>query len=154
MCDRIILPLDGSETANQAIEHAATLAARLQIPIHIVRSVDAAITAMSPLSGTIEAGVDFAAMQALVEREEADARVYVDSQVKALAESGASVTGEVMSGGAAASIVAATPEGDLVVKASHGRSGVKRLLLGSVAEEVMRHASVPVLLVHAAHTEN
>jgi nucleotide-binding universal stress UspA family protein len=37
---------------------------------------------------------------------------------------------------------------DVIVMASHGRSGLKRAVLGSVAEEVVRHASTPVLVVH------
>jgi nucleotide-binding universal stress UspA family protein len=41
---------------------------------------------------------------------------------------------------------------DLIVLGTHGRTGLRRLLLGSVAEGVVRHAPVPVLLVHAGET--
>ena len=46
-------------------------------------------------------------------------------------------------------LVAAADKGDVIVMSSHGRTGIKRWFLGSVAEEVMRHANCPVLLHRA-----
>ena len=43
--------------------------------------------------------------------------------------------------------VSAEEQADLIVMATHGRSGMRRLILGSVAEEIMRHATLPVVLV-------
>jgi nucleotide-binding universal stress UspA family protein len=50
-------------------------------------------------------------------------------------------------------VISTTQEGDLIVMASHGRTGVRRWFLGSVAEEVLRQASVPVLLIRKPHDE-
>jgi nucleotide-binding universal stress UspA family protein len=66
-----------------------------------------------------------------------------------LRASGLVVRTESRRGHAAREIVAATAPGDLIVMASHGRSGVTRWLMGSVAEDVLRHATVPILLVKA-----
>jgi nucleotide-binding universal stress UspA family protein len=59
----------------------------------------------------------------------------------------------VLRGYAAAAIISATQEGDLIVMASHGRTGVRRWFLGSVAEEVLRQSTVPVLLIRQPHDD-
>ena len=48
-------------------------------------------------------------------------------------------------------VVKSVQTGDLLVVASHGRAGLPRLVLGSVAEDVVRRSPVPVLLVHSGH---
>jgi nucleotide-binding universal stress UspA family protein len=72
---------------------------------------------------------------------------YLAENVRSLIEQGLTVTSEVKIGLAARAIIAATKAGDCIVMASHGRSGLARWYIGSVAEQVMRLAPVPVMVV-------
>jgi len=149
--DRIVVPLDGSELASIALVHARNLAKRLDVPIHLVRAIDpTGVTNVGPVG----MGVDYMAVNELIEEEEEDATSFMDEQVAALSSDGYQATGVVLRGSAAAAIIAATKEGDLVAMASHGRTGVKRWFLGSVAEEVVRQATVPVLLIRHPHGDD
>jgi nucleotide-binding universal stress UspA family protein len=64
-------------------------------------------------------------------------------------EAGVAMTQAVLTGSPFTAIAATTVPGDLIVMASHGRGGVRRWLLGSIAETLVRAAPVPVLLVRA-----
>jgi nucleotide-binding universal stress UspA family protein len=74
--------------------------------------------------------------------------------VKRLEGEGFTVTSDVRVGPVAQAILDDVQEGDLIVMGSHGRSGLRRWVLGSVAEEVLRHAKVPVLMVKMPHTDS
>ena len=150
MYERIVVPLDGSELANTALAHAMNLAQRLDVPLHLVRAIDPTIVNRV---GAVGLGFDYAAVDELVTEEEQDATAFIDAQVDALNSDGFRATGVVLRGYAAAAIISATQPGDLIVMASHGRTGVRRWFLGSVAEEVLRQSTVPVLLIRQAHND-
>jgi len=145
---RIVVPLDGSALAEQALVHARELAQRLAVPIHLVRVVDA--YALNRIGATGLA-FDASAVSELVAEEEQDAIVFMNRQVASLRDQGFDVTGAVVHGPVASAIVASAAPDDLVVMASHGRTGVGRWFFGSVAEEVLRQATVPVLLLRQPH---
>jgi universal stress protein A len=86
---------------------------------------------------------------ALLERLEADSRTRLAEIADGLTKQGLAVTTEVRCACPAEGIVAAAADGgaDLVVMSTHGRSGLPHLLLGSVAERVIRTAPCPVLAV-------
>jgi nucleotide-binding universal stress UspA family protein len=138
----VLVPLDGSETAEVALPDAASVAissgARLTL-LHVVPPALAEI---------------YAAAQA-VPADQGDrslhdaAHSYLDSVRRRLEAMGIEVQKAITVGDAAESLVAyASEQGvDLIVMATHGRSGWKRLVLGSVAERVLRCAAQPVLLV-------
>jgi nucleotide-binding universal stress UspA family protein len=90
-------------------------------------------------------GDDAATLRAIAEREEAAARAKLAADTR-----GSSATVLVKVGAPAEVILetAATLAADLIVVGTHGREGVERLLLGSVAEKVSRKASCSVLTVH------
>lgn len=145
MFERIVVALDGSEASEQALAPAEELARRLSAPLHVVRVADVTYLRF----GVNDAALHYAALGGDLAEEETAARGYLDGIVARLAERGASATAEVRRGLAGRELVAATRPGDLLVMASHGRSGPARLLLGSVAEEVTRRSEAPVLLVRA-----
>lgn len=150
MFERIIVPLDGSELAELALAKAEELAGLTNAPLHLVRVVD--LTRLERF-GTYGMAVEYAAFDLVADEEREAARAYLERTAAALAERGRSVTTEVAEGVTARVLVGLTKPGDGIVMASHGRSGLKRWFLGSVAEEVMRQATVPVLLVRAAPAE-
>lgn len=150
MYRRIIVPLDGSELAGRALVHARELARRLSAPVHLVRVVDAHVLAQLGVTGL---AFDAVAVRELVREEDEDATAFMDGQVAELRKEGVDVSGAVVHGTVAASIVASSGPDDLIVMASHGRSGLRRWFLGSVAEEVLRQATAPVLLVRMTATD-
>lgn len=143
MFERIVVALDGSEVAEQALGPATELAGRLSVPLHLVRVADATRFRF----GANEAALEYAALGRVLEEEEVAAREYLGSVQARLAADGAPVTSEIRRGLAPQALVEGARPGDLLVLASHGRTGPARWLLGSVAEDVVRHATVPVLLI-------
>jgi nucleotide-binding universal stress UspA family protein len=150
MYNRIIVPLDGSDLAEQALDEAKQLSSKMDIPLHLLRVVDTYRTQSLPATGM---ALDYSMLAELAEEEIEDARQYLQQKVGEVREEGFDVSGDVLHGPIARQIVAAADEGDVIVMSSHGRTGIKRWFLGSVAEEVMRHAKCPVLLHRATETE-
>ncbi len=142
MYKRILVPIDGSDTSDRALQEALTLAdgkAQLLL-VHVVEEI-------YPLDAEGYAFIDFAALREVAQQsgkrllakaKEAAQGVKVETQM--LDAEGERVAQVVES-------VAAQWSADLIVIGTHGRSGFSRLLFGSVAEGVVRGASVPVLLV-------
>jgi nucleotide-binding universal stress UspA family protein len=149
MYKRIVVPLDGSGLAEQALEQAKELSENVGSPLHLVRVVDTYRTQSLPATGM---ALDYSMLAELAEEEIEDAKTYLEQKVKELGDEGLEVTGDVLHGPIARQIVAAANKDDVIVMSSHGRTGIKRWFLGSVAEEVMRHAECPVLLHRAIET--
>lgn len=146
MYDRIVVALDGSTLSERGLAAAEELARRLDVPLHLVRVAD--VTRLR--FGANEAAAAYATLGQEMNDEEREAGTYLEATRQRLAERGITATGEVRSGFAARELVEVARPTDLLVVATHGRSGPARWLLGSVAEEVVRRAAAPVLLVRAA----
>jgi nucleotide-binding universal stress UspA family protein len=146
MYKRIVVPLDGSELAEEALAQARQLAQNMNIPIHIVRVVDTYRAQAVPAAGM---ALDYSMLAELAEEEMEDAKSYIKQEIARLSGDGLTVTGDVLHGPIAQQIVDAANDEDVIVMSSHGRTGIKRWFLGSVAEEVMRRANCPVLLHRA-----
>lgn len=146
MYRRIVVPLDGSDTAEQALSDAVQLARLTGAPIHLVRVID--LTQL-PWYGQIEMAMDYAAADQALTDENSVASAYLQTIAQRITESGLIADTEVLLGLSSRELVAISKSGDLFVMASHGRSGMPRWFLGSVAEDVLRRALVPVLLIKA-----
>jgi nucleotide-binding universal stress UspA family protein len=144
MFDRIVVPLDGSELAEQALPQAEELARLTGAPIHLVRVID---PTQLPWYRSLGMATDYVAVEGALRDEDRESDTYLNSVAKRLAESGIEVDWERRRGRTDRELIAATKPGDIIVMVSHGRGGITRVLLGSVAEELLRHASVPILLV-------
>jgi nucleotide-binding universal stress UspA family protein len=143
---RIVVPLDGSEVAERALPEAEALARLTGAPLHVVRVTD--IAGLQRVAG-YGLAIEGAALVQIMEDERAATRDYLERIGGEIGGRGVAVTTEARHGAAAREIVAAAEEGDVVVMATHGRGGLARWFLGSVAEEVVRRSPVPVLLVRA-----
>jgi nucleotide-binding universal stress UspA family protein len=138
--ERILVPLDGSPLAESAVATAAEMARPGPGTLILVRAAEA-----HPFPGTdpVEAQVD-------VVRE---AETYLAGVTERLKAQGlANVETSVWYGPAAAAIVdaARARKADLIVMSTHGRGGLGRLILGSVAESVLRGTTTPILLLRAS----
>ncbi len=145
MYQRILVPVDGSDTAQRALDEATRLASALQAELRIITVIDPfLINRESIYFDTDMVRQDLqAAGRELLETSRtmaAKEAITVSTQLVELDKPTTSI----------AEMVAAEAQdwsADLIVVGSHGRRGVQRLLLGSVAEGVARNAPVPVLLV-------
>jgi nucleotide-binding universal stress UspA family protein len=146
MFTKILVPLDGSEFAEQALPLACSLAQRFDGEIILVRVVvPENLVIASPAMGALYP--ELPVEQSRLDREEALAYLRRVSEKCAVAR--VSHTGEVFEGAPAEMILEAAERtgADLIVMSTHGRTGLSRLVYGSVAEAVLRGGRVPVLLV-------
>lgn len=146
MFHRIVVPLDGSELAEQALDLATELGRATNASIRLVRVVD---LGRLDMGGSLVIGMSTWGLQRALDNEQGRAKDYLERLRRSLTKRGVDATAEVRHGHTPEEIVAATDEGDLIVMSTHGRGGVPRWFLGSVAEEVARHAAGPVMLVRA-----
>ncbi|ESP89060.1 universal stress protein [Candidatus Halobonum tyrrellensis] len=138
--ERILVPTDGSDGVERAVRHAVDLAVEHGATVHALYVVNSASYAGMPMESSWE-GID--------EMLRADADDAVEL-VRAVADDyEVPVETAVIDGTPSSEIVRYAEEADcdLVVMGTHGRGGIDRLLLGSVAEKVVRGSSVPVLTV-------
>jgi nucleotide-binding universal stress UspA family protein len=143
MYERILLTLDGSRLAENAIEHAAILAQRFGAELHLLRVVE-------PLVRSYRGGSTPPSALKSVEKQLLEmAADYLSGVGQKLQEEGVSTQMSVLSGSAEKEIMRfAQANGmDVIVMCSCGESGLARWLLGSVADHVVRAAPVPVLVV-------
>jgi nucleotide-binding universal stress UspA family protein len=144
MYKNILVPVDGSETARSGLLEAIRLAEALGSTIRLIYVLDESRAMYPNLSGELlQQLVDQlrrAGESILVEATATVRSAGVDASSRLIDALGTSV-GE--------SIVAAAAEwaADLIVCGTHGRRGLRRLVMGSDAEHVVRHSPVPVLLV-------
>jgi nucleotide-binding universal stress UspA family protein len=146
----ILVPLDGSSIAEQALPHALSLARALGSKVILLRVTLSAED--YPLPASNYAGYPLSRIEWLIERGDAEAREYLDAICgKLRAEGAVSVEGRVVHGHAGRTILdmAGETEHCLVVMTTHGVSGVDRWIRGSVATRVVRHSVAPVLVVRA-----
>jgi nucleotide-binding universal stress UspA family protein len=139
LVDRILVPLDGSSTAEAVLPHVRRLLRRHDATLILVRAVT-------------PPPVEHAAM--VVQAMEDAAREYLEGMKARLERAGVDVQVDLGVGGPATVVVSAARrrKATMIALATHGSTGLKRLLLGSVAEELVRLSPVPVLAVRPFHS--
>jgi nucleotide-binding universal stress UspA family protein len=143
MFTSILVPLDGSKTAENALPYAQALAGNLKLPVTLLTVVDVAELA-TRLPAARARYID-----AVVESEIRSGNDYLIGVAKSFKET--HVACAVERGRADEAIVARAgrDRGTLITMATHGRSGLNRWLLGSVAEKILRSTANPLLLIRA-----
>lgn len=136
---KILVATDFSEQADKALDYAIELADRLDAKITIVNAV------VNPVVGVPEFGL--AVTSTMIEGIIKANQESLDKLATRAAPG--RIQTKLDSGDARDVIIDAAKStgADLIIMGTHGRRGLKRALLGSVAEAVLRHASVPVLIV-------
>ena len=143
MYSKIVVPLDGSKTAESALPLVRSLARRLAIPVELLGVID-----MREICRTTSAA-EALFLDRLLEDQSRRNAEYLGKIAHTL--SGVAVTTRDEEGEAGEIIVeaAAADKNALIVMATHGRSGLNRFFLGSIAEKVLRATVNPLLLVKA-----
>ncbi len=138
----ILVATDFSPSARAALRVAAELASALGAKLILFHAYEATVVCGDGSLYRLEPQ-DIAATVRTVEEKLAEARRSLHAETDVAAD------GRIVEGRAAEAILRAVREGgcDLVVMGTHGRGGLRRLVLGSVAEQVLRQCEVPVLVV-------
>ena len=156
MISYILVPLDGSELGEGVLPYAKDLGTRLHAKIHFLQVFEGEMP--NPWNvGSEEVGsggmvaIEAAAEQ--TEKKEMAAGNYLSQLVSNWRAEGIDVGSTVVEGSPAVKIIeiAHSLGVDLIAMSTHGRSGLSRLVSGSVADEVVREGGIPVLLVKPHH---
>jgi nucleotide-binding universal stress UspA family protein len=137
----VLLPTDGSPSGEAALQHGLKLARALGADVTLLYVVEGMYrylgpeTALYPVAEALEAELQQIGQEALQKAKEMADAVGVVAQTRLAV------------GRAVEGILAEAKAHDLVVMSTHGRSGLDRLLLGSVAEGVLRRSEKPVLVI-------
>lgn len=143
MYSKLLIPLDGSRTSEKVLPFAHVLAATLKLPIELIEVVDVS-------AATAHVASDKARyLDAMIAEGERESREHLKGVAAEFP--GSQVSCIVERGNPAEVIIdrAAADKGALIAMATHGRSGVNRWLMGSVAEKVLRGTECTMFLVRA-----
>jgi nucleotide-binding universal stress UspA family protein len=149
MYKKIMVPLDGSKLAECVLPHLEVVARGCGTPQVVL--VEAVEPLAIPYGREVSKIESMAQAQAFETHNRSDAGVYLQSIVKQLYQAGINAKAEVLLGKAAETLTdyVQNNEVDLVIIATHGRSGVSRWIWGSVADRLLRSLCVPVLMIRA-----
>jgi nucleotide-binding universal stress UspA family protein len=144
MYKTILVPLDGSKLSESILEHVVAIVNGCEAPqvvlLRIREPLDKQVR--EKLSADVGTMLDDAYQEEAVE--------YLDKIGAILEAKGITANKVVRTGKPAEEIIhyAKTNAVDLIIMSTHGRSGVSRLMLGSVAERIIRQSDIPILLNH------
>ena len=143
MFDRILIPTDGSDPAKFAVKMALGLAETHGATLPVLFIVDQPTS----ISGM---GKGFSGLDDLLDALEEKGHQTTETIVEQARERDIETTAAVRRGNPHDDVLTYANDHDIdvIVMGTHGRTGVKRALLGSVTEDVVRHSEIPVLTVH------
>ncbi len=152
MYNKILVPLDGSQFSECSLEHVKAIALGCQVPSVILLRVAEGISSyeMAALSEARDS-TTLSQIDKIESENTATATNYITSIAQKLNKEGITARGEVTHGRPDEAILnfAEKNQVDLIIMSTHGRSGISRWAIGSVADRIVHHARVPVLLVSA-----
>ena len=148
---KILVPVDFSACSDEAVSYAAFLAKALSASVEVVHAWHAPYD-LGPFLGQLAINdPDTGEERSLAEFVEVQAREALERTVTRLEEQGVAVSARLIEGTPKRAIVRCAEDGDydLLVLGTHGRTGLAHVLMGSVAEWVLRHVAIPVVTVRA-----
>jgi nucleotide-binding universal stress UspA family protein len=148
MYQHILVPLDGSALSEVALIHAQPLAQKLGATLLLLRVANVSATIMAatgPDTGLVAPDL----IDEVIDDQEEDGRAYLERLSQQLKGAGCDVSWQLVEGSPAQAIIETARKNncDLIAMATHGRSGLERAVLGSVADAVVRDSHLPVLLI-------
>ncbi len=149
MYTKILVPLDGSEMSESSLPHVKSIALGCGVPdVILLKVVEPVFNPEAEV--TAKVGKDL--LTQIENENKAKDKAYLDGMVAKLKAEGLDADSALGYGKPADEIIdfAEKHNVDLIIMCTHGRSGITRWVLGSVAEKVVRHSPVPVLTVSPA----
>jgi nucleotide-binding universal stress UspA family protein len=152
-CRTILVPLDSSPLYESALDTAGELARALHAALQLVVVVPTVRT-LSPERAATSVLLP-TSTRAMLDLAENGAKEYVEQKLEQMKASGLHVKAQVLRGDIPTQIVAAEQqsEADLIVMATHGRTGLDAFWSGSIAPKVLSRVHAPMLLLHVAGPE-
>jgi nucleotide-binding universal stress UspA family protein len=151
MYNKIMVPLDGSQLAECVLPHVQAITSGCKIAtVVFVRVIDpGTVSATLPAQG--ELGYQEKSRRQREEERKKNAEAYLKKIVDSISIENAVLNYEVLEGRVAETLAdwAKKNNIDLIVIASHGRSGIGRWVMGSVADRIMRSVCIPVMMIRA-----
>ena len=156
MYKRALVPLDGSPAAEAILPFLVQIAGPLEIALVLVRAFEPAILSVVETSTRAAIEQMVARQREIEASRRGDAERYLAPIAAELSARGIDVSTDVRAGHPVDQILAAARDAgaDLIAMTTHGRTGLDRLLFGSVAEAVLRRADVPVFVMRQAATRS
>ena len=144
MYRRIIVPLDGSKLAECVLPHTEIIAKLCNASVELVSVIE---PIELPTRGGIALSVDD--LKQMESHTKNDAQNYLREIVERLKNTGMKAHSKLLVGKAADSLIDYIHKNnfDLLIMATHGRSGISRWIWGSVADKILHSSAIPVLLV-------
>ena len=159
MIKKILIGVDDSKFAEHAAEYGFEIARKFNAEVGIVNIVEPAMmpqasTGTDPILGTLNQGLGIEEVE-IMDIQKSQSENIVDRTIKQFAGD-LQVAHFTEYGSSADGIINCAKEfkADLIVVGTHSRTGIDRLLMGSVAEHVVRHSEVPVLVVPFKESES
>ena len=156
MYERIVVPLDVSEIAEQVLPYVKELLRGRKATVHLISVAPIAATVTTPAAPIrmyplVVSRADLETQAQERDRIEDELRNYLRGVAVGLTHNGVTAEVEVRFGEPAEEIIAFAEDvqADLIAMCTHRRTGLARWAYGSIAEKVMRHAHGPILLVRA-----
>ena len=140
----ILVPTDGSEYTKAAIDRAVELAKALDSKITAIYVIDHTVFGNIPMDSSVTSVYD------MMDKEGHEATAYVKARC---GENNVECSELIVEGSPVKSIVAASGDYDMIVMGTLGRTGFAKMMMGSVAERVVRYANCPVMVVRAKGEE-
>ena len=150
MYKKIMVPLDGSQIAECVIPHIEAIAKKSAAKVELVTVIEPLDI---PTRGQIAISDD--EIKQIEAAGKKEANKYLDQVSDRLTKAGIKIDTVILSGKAADRLTryAVNNGVDLIIMATHGRSGISKLFWGSVAEKILRATDIPVLLIKTATCE-
>lgn len=142
MFKKILVPLDGSPLAEEVLPHAQALAKAENAEVVFLRVADVPAREFF--------GHNTVMADAITREADKESDQYVQAKVRRMKMTGVIVTGMVRDGPVPETILEVADEvhADLIAMSTHGRTGLERILVGSVADKVLHLSHIPVMLIH------
>ena len=154
MYSKIMVPLDGSELAECVLPHVEGFIAECRVKsialVQVIEPAPARFDDTASISATSRE-ILVKDIRKIEEKRRSDALAYLNGVARRLNPQGLQIKAEVLLGSVAESLADYTETNgiDLVIIATHGRTGISRWVRGSIADRVLRSAPAPVLIVRA-----
>ncbi len=154
MFKNILVPLDGSDVAEVVLATTKGLAKALGARVSLIRVVDTSAITRTVMPASVDESLvvnDLSIINQTVEAELKEAKDYLARVATGFSADGIAVSTQVRQGVAGEEIIEAIEEEhiDVAMVATHGRSGIKRTIFGSVADHLIRESGKPVLVIKA-----
>lgn len=150
MFDNIIVCLDGSELAEQILPYAVEEAVKFNSKLVLLHVIPDPLMITPGIPGAEGGPVVTSGMVEHMQNEREETAEYLQQKAQLLRGQGLKVETILLQGSPGKTIVVYSNENniDLIAIATHGRSGLGRVVFGSVADHILRHSGLPILIIN------